>query len=226
MIQKRFSLGFLSVLVVGLLAATPVVANGSHGHGKQRLAERIDHVLTHVPRTFQFTNIRDITGGPNVAGEGGAFLVRSKHRVQAGLMIADLPPGHAVTTWFVFFNDPGSCASNPCADTDLGTAGGAVHYGSGAIAGANGTINVTFDAVAGGPPAGAVGNPNLPEPGLKAGRGFRAEVHLVVVDHGVPVAADFTSDDPDVPGTWGWELTHPLPPGPDWVRAAIFLPEN
>lgn len=226
MIMKKLSLGALNVLIVALLVGTPALANGNHGHGKQRLAERIDHVLTHVPRTFQFTNIRNIASSPTVAGEGGAFLVRSKHGVQARLMIGDLMPGHAFTTWFVFFNRPGSCASNPCADTDLATSGGAVHYGSAAISGANGTINVTLDAAAGGPPAGAAGNPNLPERGLKAGRGFVAEVHIVLVDHGVPATADFTADDPDVPGTWGWELTHPLPPGPNWVRAAIFLPEN
>jgi len=78
-------------------------------------------------------------------------------------------------------------------------------------------------ALVGGPPTGAPGNPNLPESGLTAGNGFAAEVHLVLVDHGIPTTADFLSEDPDVPGTWGWELTHPLPPGPDWVRGAIFL---
>ena len=189
-----------------------------------RLAERIDRTLTHTREIFQFTNLRDIAAGPGIAAEGGAYLVRSRHRVEAKLMAADLNPGHAYTIWFVFFNRPMACASSPCADTDLTSAQGAVHFGAGAIAGANGSINVTLRARAGGPPSGAVGNPNLPEPGLAHGQGLRAEVHLVVVDHGIPNSADLSLDDPDIMGTWGYELTHAIPPGPAWVRGAIFVP--
>ena len=203
-----------------LLSLTPARAQ------QAPLAEFIERSLATNPKTFQFTNIRDITVMPATGAAGGAFLIRSRNGLTARVMLTDLMPGHALTYWWILFNAPQLCAQTPCADTDLMTAGGAVHYGSGAITSYNGTANVTFSTDSGGPPEGAVGNPTLPERGLVMHNGFGAEVHLVVVDHGVPVAADFTSADPDVAGTWAWELTHPLPPGPDWIRAAIFLPSS
>lgn len=212
-----------TILLIGMLQPFTAFANGNHQGAKHR-AETLDRVLSHLPERFQFTNLRNIAVGPQVAAAGGASLIRSKNRVEARLMAADLNPGHAYTIWFIFFNKPAKCASTPCSDTDLATAAGAVHYGSGAIAGGNGTINVTLNAKAGGPPADAVGNPNLPKRGLVRNRGFKAEVHLVVVDHGIPMLADFSTQNPDTAGTWGYELTHALPPGPDWVRAAIFVP--
>lgn len=212
-------------LAFGFLHAPSALANGKHNN-EVRKAERIDRMLAQLPKSFQFTNLLDISLGPDVAAEGGVFLVRSKNRLEARIMAADLHAGNAYSLWFVFFNDPSKCTSSPCADTDLAGAGGAVHYGSGVIAGANGTINVTMNASAGGPSAGAAGNPTLPERGLVRNRGFKAEVHLLIVDHGRPMTADFSEEMPNIPGTWGWELTHPLPPGPSWVRAAIFKPEG
>ncbi len=187
-----------------------------------REAEAAAALLARTPEKFQFTNVRDISIGIDAAAEGGAYLVRERNRITARMMLADLQPGHAYTFWWIFFNRPGLCASTPCADTDLMASKGAIHFGAGGIASGNGVLNVSFSTQPFGPPTGAVLNPNLPRPGLMFDNGFKAEVHLVVVDHGIPTRADFNSDMPDGPGTWGWELTHALPPGPTWVRAAVF----
>ena len=204
-----------------LLSTTPARAQP---FSEALYGEFLEKALAAKPETFQFTNIRDITVVPATGAPGGAFLIRSRNGLTARIMLTDLMPGHALTFWWILFNAPHLCAQTPCADTDLMTAGGAVHYASGSITSYNGTANATFSTTSGGPPEGAIGNPTLPERGLVMHNGFGVEVHLVVVDHGVAAVADFTSADPDVPGTWGWELTHPLPPGPPWIRAAIFLP--
>lgn len=185
-------------------------------------AEAAAALLARTPEKFQFANMRDISIGLDAGAEGGAYLVRERNKISARVMAADLQPGHAYTFWWIFFNRPGLCASTPCADTDLMASRGGIHFGAGAIAGANGVANVSFSTQPFGPPTGAVFNPNLPRPGLMFDNGFNAEVHLVLVDHGIPSRADFNSADPDAPGTWAWELTHALPPGPSWVRAVVF----
>lgn len=175
-------------------------------------------------RKFQFTNLVDITGIPLMAAHGAAYAVRTQQTVDVKVMAADLEPGHAYTVWFVFFNKPRRCATSPCGATDLVAAKGGVHFGAGGIADADGILNVEASATAGGAPRNAIFDPNLPRRGLVKGRGHSAEVHLVVVDHGVPASPDDPSAEP-MPGSWAWELTHPLPPSPETdVRAAIFLP--
>ena len=176
-------------------------------------------------RKFQYTNLIDISVAEPMAAEGAAYIVRDRSSVHFKLMAADLTAGNAYTMWVVFFNRPRACAGSPCADTDLMNALGAIHFAAGGIASADGTLNIEGKAQAGGAPMGAVFNPNLPRPGLMEGRGLRAEVHLIIVDHGRPMKGDLTADDPTEPGTWAWELTHALPPSPmTWIRAAIFLP--
>lgn len=178
-----------------------------------------------VTRSFQFTNLLDITGSDPAAAEGAAYIVRNRNYVEVKVMAADLTPGNAYTMWFVFFNRHRACAGSPCADTDLMNALGAIHFAASGIASADGTLNIEAKALAGGAPEGAVFNPNLPRTGLMPGRGLRVEVHLVLVDHGRPMPGILGADDPTPPGSWAWELTHSLPPGPmTWVRAAIFVP--
>lgn len=218
---------FTILVAVPLLLATSgdARANGKRLGYEKQVAEHLERTLAAKPQTFQFTNLRNLSQGENVAAAGGASLVRSKNGLTARMMVADLMPGHAYTFWWIIFNDPDECAQTPCGAADLVAANGAVHYGSGAVSGENGAANVSFSTTSGGPPEGAIFNGALAQHGLMTDRGFLAEVHLVVVEHGVPSLADFNSSNPDVPGTWGWELTHPLPPGPAWIRAAIFLPQ-
>ena len=176
-----------------------------------------------APQTFQSTNMADVSKGkPFTPADGAAFLVRSKNRLEARVMLADLVPGHAHTIWWIIFNEPSECSTHPCTPgPDFGPGRAAVFFGTGVIAaagGKGGVVNATIDTKAGGPPMGAV-HAAGPEPGLTAGNGFRAEVHLLMIEHGVPKTGF-----PNVPGNWAFELSHPRPPGTADVRGALFLP--
>lgn len=223
---RRIAFTTLTVTLAGLIGTlTPAFADDDdNGRGAARLGEALERALAARPQSFQFTTLRNLTVQPPIGAEGAAFLIRSKNSLTAQIMAADLQPGHAYTFWWVIFNKPENCAGSPCALSDRATAEGATLYGSGGIAGANGALNVTFTTTSGGAPEGAQFATTLPQPSLMANRGFKAEVHLVTVDHGVPAASDLSVPDPDVPGTWAWELTHSLPFGPAWVRGAIFRP--
>jgi len=201
----------------------PAAAHDSHDFAA-RLAESLEKSLAANPQTFQFTNMRSFTTG--IGTVGGAFLVRSKNGLTGQVMSGDLVPGHAYTVWWIIFNKPTRCAQTPCGAADFPNADAAIFFASGAIAsvGVNGdgVVNAAFSTTSGGPPAGAAFNPTMPQSSLLPDNGFKAEVHLVIADHGVPTA-NTSGPTPDVAGTWGFELTHGIPPTA-WVRAAIFSP--
>ncbi len=219
--QSRNQSLALAVSAGLLIASLPGTALATEGAETWRAAEQLERTLAALPRTFQFTNLLDITTEPNPPGPaaGGVYLIRSRNGLTANLMAAHLEPGHPYTVWWIIFNQPGACATTPCSAPDLMTAGGAVHYATGGVAGAGGELNLTFSTDSGGPPEGAAFNPTLPKTKLSKNAGFRAEVHLVLVDHHDPAALTTGLD----PGSWAWELTHPLPRNTtNWVRAAIF----
>jgi len=178
----------------------------------------------HGVRTFQSVNMANIANGmPFTPAKGAAFLTRSKNELQGRVMLADLIPGHAYTIWWFIFNQPKSCSTHPCTPgADFGPGDAAVYHATGVIAasdgGEGGVANVSFETSDGGPPTGAFVVPGLPAAGLKHDHGLKAEVHFLMIDHGVPTAGF-----PNVPGSWAFELTHPLPPGTHDVRAAAFL---
>jgi hypothetical protein len=174
-------------------------------------------------RTFQSANIANVENGmPFTPANGAAYLIRSENRLEGRVMLADLNPGHAYTVWWIIFNEPSGCSTHPCTPgVDFGAGDAGLHYGGAVIAAAGGNggvANVSFDTRDGAPPAGEFVLTNLPELGLKHDHGFKAEVHMLMIDHGVP-AAGFAN----VPGSWAFELTHPLPPGTHDVRAAAFM---
>ncbi len=212
-----------AVLAGALFATVPGSALAGEQAEARRAAEALERTLAALPRTFHFTNLLDITTDPNPPGpaEGAVYLIRSKNGLYAHLMAAGLEPGHAYTVWWIFFNRPGNCATTPCSAADLMTAGGAIHYATGGVAGGTGELNLSFSTTSGGPPEGAVFNPTLPKTSLSKNNGFKAAVHLVLVDHHDPAALTEGLD----PGSWAWELTHPLPKNAtNWVRSAIFEP--
>lgn len=202
---------FMRALVV-LVAATPMLVMA-------------DEEEVPAPPTFQSTNMADVSKGqPFTAADGAAFLVRSKNRLEARVMLADLVAGHAHTIWWIIFNNPSGCSTHPCTPgPDFGPGRAALFFGTGVIAAAGGqgggVVNVTFETQAGGPPKGAVVIPDAPEAGLKAGHGFSAEVHLLMIDHGVP-----KDGFANVPGSWAFEMSHPRPPNTADVRGALFMP--
>lgn len=212
----------VGAVTAGVLAALPASALAT-GNGPEVRAEALERALAALPRTFQYTNLVDITTAPNPPGpaDGAAYLIRSKNGLSAKIMAADLEPGHPYTVWWIIFNKPYQCATTPCTGADLMNVDGAVHYATGGVAGDGGALNLYFSTTSGGPPEGAFFNPTLPKNSLTKNRGFKAEIHLVMVDHHDP---DALTTGPDGPGSWAFELTHPLPNNTtNWVRAAIFL---
>jgi len=212
-----------------LLMSTPPLANAYDGNAAIRAGEELDRLLTAVPDTYQVTNMVDLTQTPVAPANGAASLIRSKSRLQGRVMLADLIPGHAYTVWWLIFNKPKMCAATPCAPgPDFGPARAAVFFAGsgiaasgGGVGGEGGVLNVTVDTQAGGPPNGAFETGAGPEIGLTPDNGFAAEVHFLMIDHGVPNAS-FAN----VPGSWAWELSTPLPPGVADVRAALFPPTS
>jgi hypothetical protein len=135
------------------------------------------------------TSIQPLT----VAGVGsvipgtGTILVRTKEAVGMTLHSFGLVPGNAYTAWFGIFNNPKACATTPCTGADLANphVRGVVLYGTGQIAGEDGTAD--FGAFR------AVGDPTGREESLGTAmaleKPLRAEIHLVVRSHG-PAALD------------------------------------
>jgi hypothetical protein len=210
-----------------LVASTPMLVM-AHGSGKGAMAKGSQHEDDRgvgAPQTFQAVDMADISkGAPFSPAQGAAFLVRSKNTLQARVMLADLVAGDAYTVWWFVFNNPSACSTHPCTPgPDFGPGDAAVFFGTGVIGAAGntgGVVNATFETSAGGPPSGAVVIPDLPEKGLRPGRGFAAEVHLLMIDHGTPEA-------PTRPDGWqGWpvELSTPIDPGIADVRGAFFAP--
>ena len=201
-----------SILIEGALialAVTPAIATADDEH---------------AVRTFQSANMANVANGmPFTPANGAAFLTRSKNELQGRVMLADLIPGHAYTIWWFIFNQPENCSTHPCTPgADFGPGDASVYHASGVIAAgdgsAGGVANVSFETSDGGPPAGAFLVPGTSAGGLKHNNGLKAEVHFLMIDHGVPTAGF-----PNVPGSWAFELTHPLPPGTHDVRAAAFM---
>jgi hypothetical protein len=178
----------------------------------------------HARQTFQAENMANVANGmPFTPANGAAYLIRSRNELRGRVMLADLNPGHAYTIWWIIFNEPSGCSTHPCTPgVDFGAGDAAIHYATGVIAASGGdgggVANVSFETGDGAPPTGEFVVPGLPEVGLRHNNGFRAEVHMLMIDHGVRPAGF-----PNEPGSWAFELTHPLPPGVADVRGAAFM---
>lgn len=48
-----------------------------------------------------------------------AYLVRMDHGVYMHVVTDDLEPGHAVTMWWVVFNNPAECSGDECGEDDV-----------------------------------------------------------------------------------------------------------
>jgi hypothetical protein len=119
------------------------------------------------------------------------------------------PPGHAVTVWYVVFNEPDACLGGACSPFDLfvggdmangfnfaqidATRASVVYGGDGAVVNPGGRLALDAALGVGEVPTGsvpvAIGDPAdgalVPGPvtGLEDAR--KAEIHVVLQDHGV-----------------------------------------
>jgi hypothetical protein len=100
-----------------------------------------------------------------------------------------LVPGNVYTLWVAVFNNPKGCATTPCSPADFSNpaAQGALFFGTGQIAGDDGTVD--FGAFR------AVGDPSGKSEGTAEAleKPFKAEIHLAIRSHG-PVIPGMLSD--------------------------------
>ena len=64
------------------------------------------------------SNVMNFADG-SVIPEAEANLRRMDHGVAAEMNTVGLRPGHAVTLWWVVFNEPRNCSNNACGDDDV-----------------------------------------------------------------------------------------------------------
>lgn len=126
-----------------------------------------------------------IIPGGAVAPGTGSILVRTKEGIGATLHTFGLVPGNAYTLWVGIFNDPKKCATSPCSPADFANrdAHGVLLFGTGQIAGDDGTVDFGMFRAVGDPSGKSEGTAEALE------RPFKAEIHLAIRSHG-PASAD------------------------------------
>jgi len=121
--------------------------------------------------------------GGLVAG-ASAQLVRTANGLSYHISTSGLTPGHAYTLWLVVVNNPAACTATPCTAPNIFSpaARGQVRFAAGHVAGASGD-GAFAGAVQEGALSGWVANRMLED-------ASKAEVHLVINDHG-PMLPEF-----------------------------------
>ena len=181
MISKKFKVVITLVLAV---AAVGIALGSYAATGGLARAENTDKDFT-TSSTYMMTDASSVNGDSST-------LARTKDRISATFQTSDLQEGNAYTMWWVIFNNPEECEHpvpgiTSCGEGDVfGEPFGktpvqvSVQYAAGNIVSQTGTINLGADLNVGELPT---------KPGqLVFGPGLidakKAEVHLVVRDHG------------------------------------------
>jgi hypothetical protein len=130
---------------------------------------------------------------PGGAVTGTSTLTRTDTGISAVLHTSELSPGHAMTLWFIVFNNPSACASSPCSIEDLllnPAVQGDFLIAAGNIVGGTGQA-VFGGALQMGDSRGSgwieIGNPDRAV-GLLDPR--HAEIHLAVHSHGPALSGE------------------------------------
>ena len=129
--------------------------------------------------TYQTADFGRLSDG-GVVGSAGT-MIRSKKAVEVRLAMSGLDANSAYTTWWVLWNDPSACATDPCTVDDLRVPGNSVFYAAGFVTDNSGTANLSVHLKSGKLPDGLT---VLVPGGLKKGNGFDAEIHMIVQWHG------------------------------------------
>lgn len=90
--------------------AAVVIALGAMGMGQSPTAVAGGHV-SHSDVYWMWDQ-----GGTSI---GHSKLVRTPNGITAVYTTGDLPAGHAMTLWFIVFNNPAACATSPCTLADF-----------------------------------------------------------------------------------------------------------
>jgi hypothetical protein len=155
---------------LGLAATGMVCLLGSIAFSGE-IARPVEHMAT------EDTPARLIVGSHATlrSDEAGALMT---------LRTSDLAPGHVTTAWWVIMSNPAACSATPCTAEDVigraGEVGTQITYADGAVNSPQGTAQFTAYL-----PSGQVANgwydQDFDDP-------QRAEIHLVLNDHGPLIA--------------------------------------
>ena len=136
---------------------------------------------------FQVAEVHTFSDGAPTTSAG--TLLRKKNEVWARLAMHGLEADSVYTVWWVIFNHPGNCAAGPglCSGGDLGdlAVNASRPHAAGFITSASGSANITAHLEAGRLPQGL--QVHNSEDGLLRGNGYRAEIHMVFLNHGPAV---------------------------------------
>lgn len=117
-------------------------------------------------------------------GRSHSSLIRTPRGATATMSLAKMRPVHAITMWWIVFNNPEACSTTPCLPEELGNPDTGPSFfgaGGGRVSDEFGHVSIQAGIVAG------AGLPDDPEEvffgeGLTAP--LTAEVQLAVRDHG------------------------------------------
>jgi len=150
--------------------------------------------------TFQIVPLSTAMSPVVDTATGAVRLNRTRNELWASVHVTDLNPNSAFTLWAAVFNRPEGCTTNPAGPVHCSAAdfvpvpnparSSAFNIGA-FVTDSSGTANVNVHIPRGTPPDGAsvlwgLGGifDNGVRPGLEAGNGFGAEVHVVIRAHG------------------------------------------
>ena len=197
--MKRVVLLFALPLLLELIGRPAAATQeASWGQIKNRAASAVE-----APAA-KLTVSRHRAGGVNHSGQpilafadqaqmGWSALKRYGDRIETEIQTEGIPAGHAVSVWWVVFNNPAGCATSPCGESDIFAAGNpalADVVGSrGQVMAADGTAHIQTYLMEGEPSTSAL--PYFYE-NLDLGAGqpiglldpINAEIHLVLRSHG------------------------------------------
>ncbi len=184
--MKKVTLGALAgslrsraLLTLAVLAVSPI------GHEPALASSRAKH---HLPKQ-SLEKVYWWWDAERPVGK--SWLLRSRDGLTAIFDSSELPPGQAVTLWFIFFNEPGKCSTSPCsvpADVFNDEAKADFHFGSGQVIRSHG--RATFAAHL---PVGDTSFSGKAEvgagPAVPLTKPARAEVVLALHSHGPALTA-------------------------------------
>jgi hypothetical protein len=163
------------VSLVGVLAS--ILAGGFEGEASaQNGRAAVKRSTSNVYATWDFSTVL-----------GQSAVVRNAAGISASLQTSRLPPGQAVTMWFIVFNNPSACASSPCSAVDLlsnPAAEGDFLWAAGHLTGQSGKSGFAGHLAVGDASGSAFMELGLPEQAIGLTDPLNAEVHLALHSHG------------------------------------------
>lgn len=177
--NRFFRLFVLSLLLTAVLGVSAMYAAPTLAH--KPVAKSVNDMYWWWDKGIQ----------EEVMGETG--LLRTPNGVRGKIVATDLPPGQVMTMWFMVFNNPAGCSTNPCsipADVFNPDAQADFLWGGGKAVNKHGRVVISGFLPVG--DASASGMPEIGYDDLALGLldPMNAEVVLALHSHGPALSGD------------------------------------